>query len=96
MSKIKSIFVRIIDNIDLTFVISLAYLLFIGFIAIYSASSNISGNKYITTQFVALFIGLIGMFLLVNFNYKYYKYIGNFIYLFSCMLLVYLFSLFNQ
>ena len=30
MSKIKSIFVRIIDNIDLTFVISLAYLLFIG------------------------------------------------------------------
>lgn len=88
MSKIKSIFVRIIDNIDLTFVISLAYLLFIGFIAIYSASSNISSNKYITTQFVALFIGLIGMFLLVNFNYKYYKYIGNFIYLFSCMLLV--------
>ncbi len=88
MSKIKSIFVRIIDNIDLTFVISLAYLLFIGFIAIYSASSNISGNKYITTQFVALFIGLIGMFLLVNFNYQYYKYIGKFIYLFSCILLV--------
>ena len=88
MSKIKSIFVRIIDNIDLTFVISLSYLLFIGFIAIYYASSNISGNKYITTQFVALFIGLIGMFLLVNFNYQYYKYIGKFIYLFSCILLV--------
>ena len=88
MPKIESIFVRIIDNIDLTFVISLAYLLFIGFIAIYSASSNLSSNRYITTQFVALFIGFIGMFLLVNFNYQYYKYIGKFIYLFSCILLV--------
>lgn len=88
MPKIKSIFVRIIDNIDLTFVISLAYLLFIGFIAIYSASSNLSSNRYITTQFVALFIGFIGMFLLINFNYQYYKYIGKFIYLFSCILLV--------
>ena len=88
MSIYKSIVSRIIDKIDLTFIISLAYLLFIGFIAIYSASSNLSSNRYITTQFVALFIGFIGMFLLVNFNYKYYKYIGKFIYLFSCILLV--------
>ena len=88
MSIYKSIVSRIIDKIDLTFIISLAYLLFIGFIAIYSASSNLSSNRYITTQFVALFIGFIGMFLLVNFNYQYYKYIGKFIYLFSCILLV--------
>ena len=73
MSIYKSIVSRIIDKIDLTFIISLAYLLFIGFIAIYSASSNLSSNRYITTQFVALFIGFIGMFLLVNFNYQYYN-----------------------
>ena len=65
ISNIKLIFSRIIDNIDLTFVISLVYLLFIGFIAIYSASSNLSNpTRYITTQFVALFIGFIGMLVL--------------------------------
>ena len=41
MTHIKLIFSKIINNIDLTFFISILYLLFIGFIAIYSASSNL-------------------------------------------------------
>lgn len=89
MSNDKSIFSKIINNIDLTFVISLTYLVFIGFIAIYSASSNLANStKYITTQFIALSIGFIGMIFLASFNYQYYKYLRKFVYIFSCILLV--------
>lgn len=89
MTNTKSIFSKIINNIDLTFLISLLYLLFIGFIAIYSASSNLDNpTKHITTQFVALSIGAIGMIFLASFNYQYYKYFSKFIYILSCILLI--------
>lgn len=85
----KSIFSKIIQHIDLTFYISILYLLFIGITAIYSASSNIEHpTKYITTQFIALSIGFAGMIFLAGFNYQYYKHFGKFIYILSCILLV--------
>ncbi|MBQ3834520.1 MAG: FtsW/RodA/SpoVE family cell cycle protein, partial [Elusimicrobia bacterium] len=89
MTNIKLIFSKIIKNIDITFFISLLYLLFIGFVAIYSASSNLDNpTKHITTQFVALSIGVVGMLFLAGFNYQYYKHFGKFIYILSCLLLV--------
>lgn len=89
MTDNKSIFIKIIQNIDLTFWISLLYLLFIGFTAIYSASLNhYAPTKFITTQFVALSIGLVGMIFLASFNYQYYRHFHKFIYIFSCILLV--------
>ena len=89
MTYIKLIFSKIIHNIDITFFISLLYLLFIGFVAIYSASSNLDNpTKHITTQFIALSIGAVGMLFLAGFNYQYYKHFGKFIYILSCVLLV--------
>ena len=89
MTNIKLIFSKIIKNIDITYFISLLYLLFIGFVAIYSASSNLDNpTKHITTQFVALSIGVVGMLFLAGFNYQYYKHFGKFIYILSCLLLV--------
>ena len=88
MTHTKSIFSKIIKNIDLTFYISILYLLFIGITAIYSASSNLDNpTKYITTQFVALSIGAAGMLFLAGFSYQYYKHFAKFIYLvlyFAC------------
>ena len=89
MADKETIFTKIMRNIDLTFWISLLYLLFIGFIAIYSASLNHSvPTKFVTTQFVALSIGFIGMIFLASFNYQYYKHFHKFIYVLSCVLLV--------
>ena len=89
MTYIKIIFSKIIKNIDITFFVSLLYLLFIGFVSIYSASSNLDNpTKYITTQFIALSIGAAGMLFLAGFNYQYYKHFGKFIYVLSCLLLI--------
>ncbi|MBO7432092.1 MAG: rod shape-determining protein RodA [Elusimicrobia bacterium] len=89
MTNTKSVFYKIIQHIDLTFYISILYLLFIGITAIYSASSNLDNpTKYITTQFIALSIGAVGMLFLAGFNYQYYKHFGKFIYILSCVLLV--------
>jgi len=89
MTDNKSVFIKIIQNIDLTFWISLLYMLFIGFTAIYSASLNHSVPvKFVTTQFIALSIGLVGMIFLASFNYQYYKHFHKLIYIISCILLV--------
>ncbi|MBR3628834.1 MAG: rod shape-determining protein RodA [Elusimicrobia bacterium] len=89
MAYIRLIFSKIIKNIDITFFISLLYLLFIGFVAIYSASSNLDNpTKHITTQFIALSIGAAGMLFLAGFNYQYYKHFGKIIYILSCLLLI--------
>jgi len=85
----KSFFSKFIRNIDLTLFISIIYLLFIGITAIYSASSNLENpTKYITTQFIALGMGTVGMLFLAGFNYQYYKHFGKSIYVLSCILLV--------
>ncbi len=89
MAYIRLIFSKIIKNIDITFFISLLYLLFIGFVAIYSASSNLDNpTKHITTQFIALSIGTAGMLFLAGFNYQYYKHFRKIIYILSCLLLI--------
>ncbi|MBQ3835431.1 MAG: rod shape-determining protein RodA [Elusimicrobia bacterium] len=89
MLNIKSIFTRIAENIDITFWISLLYLLFIGFSAIYSASfNNANLTKFVSTQGVALGIGIIGMVFFAGFNYQHYKHFYKIIYISSCLLLV--------
>ncbi|MDD2523920.1 MAG: rod shape-determining protein RodA [Endomicrobiia bacterium] len=89
MFKNISIFSRIIKNIDWIFWISLIFLTSIGFVAIYSASLNYDNPmKFITTQFAAFIIGLIGIIFLASFNYQYYKHFNSFIYALSCLLLI--------
>ncbi len=85
----QSIFTKIIKNTDVTFLVSLFYLLFMGFCAIYSAGfSGVNSSKYLTTQTAALVIGSVGMVFLASFNYQYYKHFYKFIYVCSCLLLV--------
>lgn len=85
----KSIFEKIIENIDWIFWISLIFLVSIGCLAIYSASLNYDNPmKFIITQFAALFIGLIGIIFLASFNYQYYKHFNSLIYALSCLLLI--------
>lgn len=82
ISKIKK-------NIDWIFWISLIFLVFIGIISIYSASSNYSDPaKFVTTQIIALFLGLFFVVLFASFNYQHYKHFNVAIYILSCLLLI--------
>jgi len=89
MFKTKTVFSRIIENIDWLFWVSLIFLVSIGCLAIYSASLNYDNPmKFIITQFAALTIGMVGIIFLASFNYQYYKHFNSLIYAFSCFLLI--------
>lgn len=89
MFKTKTVFSRIIENIDWLFWVALIFLISIGCLAIYSASLNYDNPvKFIVTQFAALTIGMVGIIFLASFNYQYYKHFNSLIYTFSCFLLI--------
>lgn len=89
MTGKKSILSKILENMDWMLLISLFFLISMGFISIYSASLNyVNPVKFITTQFAALVIGSFGVVILASFNYQYYKHFSTFLYVLSCILLV--------
>ena len=89
MQQDKSFLINIIKNIDVLFWISLLFLIMIGLVGIYSASmDNINPIKYVTTQSVALVIGIVVSIFLVGFNYQYYKHFKWPLYVFACLLLI--------
>lgn len=89
MIQNKTIFTRILNNIDWFFLVSLLFIITIGFISIYSASINYSNPiKFITTQFIAICVGIIFILIFSSFNYQYYKHFSKYIYILSCLLLI--------
>jgi len=76
-------------KMDLLLVLSLVYLISMGFIAIYTACITYENPyKYILIHFLACGLGFLGLLLLSGFNYQNYKYFAKAIYLLSLMLLV--------
>ena len=89
MIREKSFFHKFISNLDWVLVISTIALVTIGVLSIYSASVNYgTSTRYLSVQFLAMGIGIAGMFLLSSFNYQYYRQLDNFIYIFSLLLLI--------
>ena len=89
IDSILLIISKIKKNIDWIFWISLFFLVFTGIVSIYSASSNYSDpTKFITTQIIALFLGLALAGLFASFNYQHYKHFNVVIYILSCLLLI--------
>ena len=87
--KEKTLFRRIIENMDWTLFITVTVLIMIGMISVYSAtlSSGVAG-KFIGRQMFAILLGVCGMLILVVFNYQYFKHMTTFLYSVSIVLLV--------
>lgn len=85
----KNFFQRLISNIDWFLIVSVFALLGIGLAAIYSAGTGYGiAGKYIPVQVLAICIGLAGMFLLISFNYQYYRQLDKFVYIISILMLI--------
>ena len=89
LNSVALILSKIKKNIDWLFWISLIFLITVGVISIYSASSNYSDpSKFITTQIIALGVGLFFICLFASFNYQHYKHFNTAIYVLSCLFLI--------
>jgi rod shape determining protein RodA len=85
----KSLLQRFIGNIDWMLLGALFYILIIGFLAVYSATLHYGNpGKFIFTQLLAMGIGLVGMLLLMSFNYQYYRSMMYPIFVVSLLLLL--------
>jgi cell division protein FtsW (lipid II flippase) len=60
---------RFAENLDWLLVVSVAFLVMIGLIGIYSATLHYgNASKFMVTQGMAVMMGLAGMILLLSFN----------------------------
>jgi rod shape determining protein RodA len=85
----KNFFERLVANIDWYLVLAVAVLIGISFTSIYSASANYEMSlRYLSVQSLAAIIGFVGLLLLANFNYQYYKHLDKLVYVLSLTLLI--------
>jgi rod shape determining protein RodA len=84
----KSLFIRIVSNIDWILMLSLIVLFTIGFGSIYSATYNYAVLKYVLVQGLAFIIGFVLMIIFAGFNYQNYEQMHKVIYILSLLLLI--------
>jgi rod shape determining protein RodA len=85
----KTLLKRFFVNMDWLLLASVALLVGIGIISIYSATLHLGfAGKYVMTQTIALCIGVAGMMILLSFNYQLFNQFMPYIYGFSIMMLM--------
>ncbi|MDR2426094.1 MAG: rod shape-determining protein RodA [Endomicrobium sp.] len=87
--KEKGILQRLVSGVDRLLIFVVVLIITVGIFAIYSATTNSgTSSKYLSIQFLALGIGIIGMLVLTVFNYQYYKQFDKTVYILSILLLI--------
>ncbi|MDR0977639.1 MAG: rod shape-determining protein RodA [Endomicrobium sp.] len=88
-NKDKNFFQRFISNMDWYLIVSVAVLMGISFIYIYSAGANYGMSfRYLSVQSLAAVIGFIGLLFFTGINYQYYKHFTKLVYISSLVLLI--------